>query len=332
MRAGYLQAYLRVLRERGIDPGPLLKKTGIPEEFEFHAGTLVAAKALHNFILHASRYDQPGMISMEAGLYHAAHVPNPFSENSPGSVTLLDAIHRHNAQVPHHSPENLFDVKVEADSAHWRKRGRSPMVETEIFCVANLIGHVRTALGRTWCPDTVDVSVAAPELLSNLPLLTGVNVRQAPTTTSIKLSVEELGRSVSPPNRRLQANGPTDLESWEPENLDYVGSLRLVLAGYLITDSVSMAEAARAIGISSRTLQRRLQHFGLTYSELLSQVRFEVAKTRLRSQKNVSVTQVGFDLGYSDPGSFTRAFRRFAGVPPSVYRRMANDPIDAATG
>ena len=103
-----------------------------------------------------------------------------------------------------------------------------------------------------------------------------------------------------------------------------------MLAGYLRAGSVELATASRAIGVSPRTLQRRLNQYGLTYSELISQVRFEVAKARLTTEVSISVTEIGFELGYSDPGSFTRAFRRFAGVPPSEYRRGAADQILSA--
>lgn len=327
LRAGYLSSYLTALRESGVDPRPLLEKAGLPAAFEFHSDALVAAKPLHHFIQAASRHERAGVISMRAGLHHAAHLPNPFAEGSRGAVTVLDAIRRHNARVPHYSPENRFDVKLEEGSARWRKRGKSPLAETEIFCVANLIGHVRTSVGDTWRPDEVAVSVAEPEIVRNLPILAGVPVRRAPATTSIVLRAATLGRSIASPKSRRRATGPAGSDQFDPESLDYIGTLRLVLAGYLRAGSVSMATAARAVGVSPRTLQRRLQQLDLTYSELLSQIRFEAARARLSSGEDVSVTEIGLELGYSDPGSFTRAFRRFAGVPPSMYRRIAANPV-----
>ena len=42
----------------------------------------------------------------------------------------------------------------------------------------------------------------------------------------------------------------------------------------------------------------------------------------LTSASDMSVTEIGFELGYRDPGSFSRAFRRSAGLSPTDFRRQ----------
>ena len=72
--------------------------------------------------------------------------------------------------------------------------------------------------------------------------------------------------------------------------------------------------------MSQRTLQRRLAEYDLTFSDLADQVRYDIAREMLAEASGLSITEIGFQLGYDDPGSFTRAFRRFAGMTPSSFR------------
>jgi AraC-like DNA-binding protein len=84
----------------------------------------------------------------------------------------------------------------------------------------------------------------------------------------------------------------------------------------------SLEEVAGALHLSTRTLKRRLAAQGVTYSDLLEEQRREKALLLLRSP-SLSLDQVAEMLGYSDPSNFRRAFRRWTGVSPAVYRRRA---------
>jgi AraC-like DNA-binding protein len=70
---------------------------------------------------------------------------------------------------------------------------------------------------------------------------------------------------------------------------------------------------------SSRTLKRRLQAHGFSYQALLDEAR-KRDSIRLLDDFTLSVEQVAVRIGYSDPANFTRAFRKWTGAAPSVYR------------
>ena len=71
---------------------------------------------------------------------------------------------------------------------------------------------------------------------------------------------------------------------------------------------------------STRTLQRRLADEGLSYRDLLDELRYETALDLLQDPEN-TITEVANLLGYSDPSHFSRAFRRMAGVSPGEYQK-----------
>jgi len=97
---------------------------------------------------------------------------------------------------------------------------------------------------------------------------------------------------------------------------------QLMPLGYPTVD-----QTALRMGIRVRTLQRRLHAAGLTYTELVEMARFEIACHRLSIGVN-RISEIAETLGYSDPGSFSRAFQRWAGMTPRDYRRRSR----ASTG
>ena len=82
----------------------------------------------------------------------------------------------------------------------------------------------------------------------------------------------------------------------------------------------SAEHVARALNVSVRTLQRRLEESGTTFRELSEAVRGQLAEGYL-SDPRVSIAEVAFLLGFSDQTSFNRAFRRWTGESPGRWRR-----------
>lgn len=80
---------------------------------------------------------------------------------------------------------------------------------------------------------------------------------------------------------------------------------------------------AERLFMSSRTLKRRLQQHGVSFQQILDDVRRRDA-IRLLENPALNLDQIAHRLGYADPANFTRAFRKWTGQPPSVYRQSLN--------
>ncbi len=81
---------------------------------------------------------------------------------------------------------------------------------------------------------------------------------------------------------------------------------------------VPLEDAARHLGMSSRTFKRRLEKDATSYSKLVEELRLDQATELLRSE--LSIAEIAERLGYSDAANFTRAFRRWTGQSPRVFR------------
>ena len=89
---------------------------------------------------------------------------------------------------------------------------------------------------------------------------------------------------------------------------------------FSIGAAVGENDIARAVGMGTRTLRRRLAEEGTTLREVLDGVRFARAAARL-SRSDASLARIAFELGFSDQTALSRAFRRWTGQSPAQFRR-----------
>lgn len=84
---------------------------------------------------------------------------------------------------------------------------------------------------------------------------------------------------------------------------------------------ISQEHIARELGISSRTLRRRLSSENLSFQALLDECRMQFAALEFRTRRKLSLSEMALRLGYSEHSTFSRAFSRWAGMAPQEYRR-----------
>ena len=80
--------------------------------------------------------------------------------------------------------------------------------------------------------------------------------------------------------------------------------------------------------MSTRSLQRRLREEGRIFSELVDEVRRDLAEDYIRDP-GISLMEVAFVLGFSVYSSFARAYKRWTGVSPGEGRRNNSKVCDA---
>ena len=121
-----------------------------------------------------------------------------------------------------------------------------------------------------------------------------------------------------------------------PKLVDTLETMQAALPSYALTEQVkrrihlllgsgdiSAERVAEPLNISSRHLRRKLSQEGTSYEQLADEVRREAA-IRLIGDGQMSLTSIAYELGFLDPSSFTRAFRRWTNMSPTAYRRELN--------
>jgi AraC-like DNA-binding protein len=89
----------------------------------------------------------------------------------------------------------------------------------------------------------------------------------------------------------------------------------------ILDGRVTQEAVAAHLGVEIRTMQRHLKAEGASFQELLAMVRKRYALNQLSYNK--PITQIGYELGYTDPSAFCNAFKKWFGVSPRNYFKVA---------
>jgi AraC-like DNA-binding protein len=98
----------------------------------------------------------------------------------------------------------------------------------------------------------------------------------------------------------------------------------------LLPHTEAQAKAvAKRLGLSERTFARRLAAVGLSFGEILDELRRDLA-VRYLEEPNLQISQIAWLLGFRQQSAFSHACRRWTGKSPSEHRRSRNRSDAAA--
>jgi AraC-like DNA-binding protein len=110
-----------------------------------------------------------------------------------------------------------------------------------------------------------------------------------------------------------------------PRGPDLVERTRRAIGQRLRGGDSTIESVARELGTSARSLQRHLRDLGYTYNALADEVRSATARLYLE-QPDIAISEVAYLLGFADPSTFNRAFKRWTGDTPARARILLRDP------
>jgi len=195
--------------------------------------------------------------------------------------------------------------------------------QNELLGVSYLIDGVRQFLGPDWTPRYVATTCTLSNQTGRLEHLFGANVIVGRRASAIEIPTVALAQTrYAYPLNEDTASDPLSGEPNVPlgfDDRDAVSALTrmALLQGYPRIDWV-----ARKMGLTRRTLQRRLKEAQVEFSDVVKRTVSARAK-ELIGGTATPITDVALSLGYSDPAHFSRAFKRWTGLTPRAYRRQA---------
>lgn len=324
-RCQFLMPFADILTDIGAPTSSLLEKFRLPSSLEEKFALYVPILPAIHFAEAAQRMqgiDDFGF--MAARRLHFSHLSERIRTLIAHSPTLLIALEH--ACKWASLEDTILNIWIERDGDQARicsrLAGTNGLLHLEHSqWLQNIfpIYIVRQFAAPDWMPATIAFESrytprpTTQALWPNTRFLSGQHASWIDVPVSY-LSLSSQPSEIIIPSPHSDEDGPSDFE--------FIESLKLMLPAYLDEGVPALVEIAEMAGVSTRSFQRKLSHLGLTYSDVVNTVRFEVASKLLRDTDS-KIIEIAFSSGYTDPAHFTRAFRRMSGATPRQFREQS---------
>ncbi len=201
-----------------------------------------------------------------------------------------------------------------------------PTVEREQQCyefaLASSLNVCRFILGRRISPNSVELKHLRKTDLDEFRKYFGTQVVFGAGRYAMTLDQSLLAapcRSADPRLFRIVKSHCDELLKRSRQTRDFREEVECLVGSLLPTGTATISHVASTLGLSERTLSRRLTEQGSNFREIVEEQRRRAAFQYL-NDPTIRPTQVAYLLGYSEPSAFSHAFRRWTGQSPVEYR------------
>ncbi|MFC3051968.1 AraC family transcriptional regulator [Kordiimonas pumila] len=109
------------------------------------------------------------------------------------------------------------------------------------------------------------------------------------------------------------------MDNMQLGNQSFLEQLDITLTNHLLEQGATAEKIAVSMGISPATLHRKMRASGISLKDFIDRKRNVLAKNHLL-YSDLTIRDIAFKVGFSENAPFTRAFRRWNGIPPEQYR------------
>ena len=326
-RPSVLSSWTRVILDaldaRGIDPVPVLRDAGFARDaFADPNARLSAVDTARLWRRAAACAADPAF-----GLFASSFV-RPTTFHALGyavfaSSTLRDALQRllrYGHLVSDAADLDLETTRKAARLSFVVRSGEVPSDPALDAVISLIVRTCRTLTERSFCLEQLSLRRARPLDLTPYERFYRYPIAfDAPCDTlTLDPPCSTVPCSSANPSLRVITTTWCDATSRACARARWSTAYARRLAAHLQRDA-SPDKVATLLGMSARSLQRRLKEQGTSYVQVLRDTRRELAIGHLR-EPHCSVTEIAFLLGFEDASAFARAFRSWTGVTPSSFR------------
>jgi AraC-like DNA-binding protein len=318
------------LRKSGVKPAPLLSKAGLTVGQIDDRSTRIKVKNQIRFLELAAAALQDDLLGTHlASDYDLRKIGLLYYVLSSSDV-LDEALHRA-ARYSHITNEAISltfrparDAAIALDYVGIERRSDRHQIE---FWLVSFVRLCRQLTNRRLIPSRVRVVHHRDKTPAELRSLLGCEVEFGANVDEIVFpqAVKQMpiGSADCHLNELLVKYCEEALSNREPGRITLRSTVEKAMAPLLPHGKARAAEVAHKIGMSHRTLARRLSEEGLTFSEIAEQLKSDLAQRYLRDG-DLPISQVAWLLGYQEVSAFTHAYRRWTGMTPRQSRASGN--------
>ncbi|HEY8209112.1 MAG TPA: AraC family transcriptional regulator [Myxococcaceae bacterium] len=200
-----------------------------------------------------------------------------------------------------------------------------PYVE---YTFAATVARSRKRWEYDWPLAGVDFAYPPPPSTAEHARIFGCKVRFSAPTNRLLVARETWDapvRGLEAPLAAVMRELAMDRLKQLPRPETFAGEAMVTIEAALAKGECDIQRVARRLGVTPRTLQRNLAGEGTSFADLVDRVRRAAAQHYL-AQPDVSLGEISFVLGFSQPSAFNRAFKRWTRTTPQAYRVSLRAP------
>lgn len=191
------------------------------------------------------------------------------------------------------------------------------------LCAVMHLAHLLT--GDVVLPSLVEFEHAEPAYITEYQRIFRCRIQYRARHTRIHVPAHFLKNRFAASNNELHrflcSQAEALLRARDSSSLG--DRIRILIKEQYRGQRPSLDVIARSLQMSGRSLRRHLQHDGVNFTQLLDEIQYEIANLLLR-EPSLSVKRIALQLGFDEPSSFSRAYKRWSGVSPAQFRQDLN--------
>lgn len=328
--ANYITDLLATARSLGLNSEQLLNDINLPakelKDSDNRIDLLYLMRLGHN-IIHRTQRPELGLLAASTtsitryGYAGLAALTAPTLAEALQTLVRYEALYgrcyRGNSKLvrtPHQTSLNFYSIAPYNDYTYF-------VVDTVLCSWVKVIAWLT---GRTDIVQIAHIEFSMPDYYDHYPAAFNCPVQFHQECNQLILNPDHIDTPVLHANAslhdRLVKECETQMGKISLANT-YCNRVQRVLGTMLHGKTPTIEEVAQELGIPSWTLRRKLNEEEASFQEIVDEMRRDVALSYMRNTE-LSFGEISYLLGFSTPGAFQRAFKRWAGTTPGEYRRQ----------
>lgn len=329
IRRFFIDNILISLENRGLSARPLLARYGLDNSKETHPYSSVSLKSFVAFLEELATESNRPSLGFDLGKSFGPWELGPVYPLLATAPTLRESLRIFSHFQKTWQSQTIMRVEMDGGAERFvyaiDNAGIWPrMQDTEyvLACICSLIRHLR---GKKWTPTEVMFEHDVADRRELLSDFFQCRIVCNAARNAIGLDSAELDQVLNnwlPSNEFVRQTFGSHLnellEPVEVAHKNFPDELADLIAERFGGGDLRLESLALALNLTPRTLRRRLQTFGTSFSTILEAERRKKAAALLL--QSLSLDQLSSHLGYASQAAFSRAFRDWTGQSPGVAR------------
>ncbi len=325
IRASALHGYIELLESKLVKPDALLSRVGLDRKQLQQANNFIQYQQLIELLEITATELRSPFFGLELGRWQSLNILGTVGYLMGNCDTLEMALK--NLTKYYHVHQSSADLLLEVDQDYVKLSFLlRNSIKVSVYHAADLALSVGVNLLKQLTDNQIKIHrLELPHSANVHPSVYRQALGQVPefncAHTTLVFDKKYLKLAIQNSDKQLFSILSQQLGHLNESKRENISDhVEVLIKQYMLHEQFGVQLIAEKLSMSTRSLQRHLSQHGTTFRELVDEVRCNLAHQYL-TESSLSLSNISDVLSFSNYSEFTRAFKRWYGVPPKDYRR-----------